>query len=212
MHSVRNTCFIMILHFALMAISACSNMGEVIIDPAALKTPTPLVEKAPVAVGVHYEALLNHYYLHKERAIWGLVEYEYRLGPPSIALFDRHFSSMFETVVRVDSPSTMSVNGQNISAVLSVNIKSFHPHFLSPPIKYAMTLYAPPGVKRTTIEATGESGVDYWVGRSTLAARAMRKAVAAMVVLFYEDPAVKAWLETHGVGRNTGNPTDRNKK
>ena len=107
----------------MLALIACGG-GKIEFEQGALDTPTPLVERLPITVGVHYDdELLNHY--HREDWFGEIIEHEYYLGPPSVALFDPLFSGMFAKVVPVEDPSTPTVDGQNLSGVLSVTIKSF---------------------------------------------------------------------------------------
>jgi hypothetical protein len=207
-HSTRRRPIVAALSLlALIALPACS--GKVDIDPAALEMPTPLVERLPITVGVHYdEALLNHYHLEKHTVG---SEFEYRLGPPTKALFDQVFSTMFETIVPVEGSSTATVDGQKVAGVLSLRIETFVAwnhvprgagwfDVIFPRIVYSATLYAPPGVKKTSIRGDGIGkleGLGEWL--PTVVARAMRNAAAVLVVNFYNDPEVKAWLASLGI-------------
>lgn len=201
---------------ALIALAACTHKAD--IDPAALETPTLLVERLPITVGVHYDqALVNHYQLEK----WygGLHEHEYRLGPPTKVLFDQLFSTMFEAVVPVESSSTSMVGEQQVQGVLSLALATFvAPNMaetvtregyrqLGPvvtSIGYSMTLYAPPGVKKTTIRVHGKGPLAEWemAGPTTLVARAMQEAAAELVVEFHDDADVKTWLARLGVAEH----------
>lgn len=199
-----------ILIFVNLTACGVGTSREVIVVPDEdLQTPQPLVERLPVAMGIHYEQLLKHHHLETNWAGFR-IEHTYRLGPPSVTLLDPHLSKMFASVVRVDSPSSKSVDGQELTGVLSLNVKSLTPLNSEPyvaargeqaRISYGMTVYAPPGVKLTSIEGSGGAKVEgISDGPTSVMARAMRKAVAALVVRFYEDPAVKAWLKTVSTG------------
>lgn len=212
-----------LLLISLIAVVSLSGCGVTKIDidafePDELKIPKPIVEQLPITVGVHYdEKLRNHYQI--ERYGLGEMEFEYYLGPPSIALFDPLFLAMFEKVVPVESPSTSSVDGQKVSAVLSLTIESFvgpkvetivvrktstfnHPQMIAS-IRYSLALYAPPGVKKTSVSAENAHDMGHGTGWiDTAVARAMRSAAVKLFVSFNSDREVKAWMANHGVSEH----------
>jgi hypothetical protein len=128
---------------------------------------------------------------------------------------------MFETVVPVESPTTATVDGQKLSGVLSLTIESFgaptvvgencgRDCLVRPRINYSLVLYTPPGVKKTSVSAHGTSDAEgLWDPFSDLVARAMRNAAADLVVNFYENPEVVAWLASLGVSEHGAEGTSQ---
>ena len=202
---------------ALMALAACgvTKVDIYSMDRKDLHIPIPLVQQLPITVGVHYDEKLRNHYKIETYGLGG-DEIEYYLGPPSIALFDPLFSAMFEKVVPVESHSTTSVDGQKISAVLALTIERFfgpkdlttivrktswlnHPQRVAY-IRYSLALYAPPGVKKTSVSA--ENAHDMAHGSffiPTAVARAMRNAALGLFVKFNNDSDVTAWMASHGI-------------
>jgi len=194
---------ILLSFLALTMLTACFalRVDKDLLDRRDLETPRPLVEQIPITVGVHYDEKLRSHYLFDEFGHFG-VEVEYRLGPPSITLFEPIFASMFETVLRVEDPSATAAAGRKIGSVLSLTIDKFIPPSqdtgqmpVPPQVRYALTLYSPPGVVKTTVIAAGahDKGNKSYSHRD-LVARAMRDAAADLIVSFLADPVVSSWL------------------
>jgi hypothetical protein len=202
---------------ALIALPACTHSVD--IDPEDLETPTPLVERLPITVGVHYDdELLNHY--HREEFRLGLHEHEYRLGPPTQVLFDPIFSAMFETVVPVDGLPSASAPEPNLSGVVSVSLEIFlAPNFDFPVgkpegvfyparIGYLIVLYSPQGQEISSFRTFGTSE-DRAVAFEEAVVQAMRNAAAALAVSFYGNPEVMAWLASLGVSEHGAGETSQ---
>jgi hypothetical protein len=191
-----------------MAVAGCSHNLEV---DATLDKP-PAVEPLPVAMGVYYPPELRIY--HRSIAFLGIHTFDTDLGPPSIALFDQIFSSMFARIVPVaEHPSSLD-DDVSVAAIIVMRIERFQPYSFSfgahstiirtpAEITYRATLYLPHGQQFATwtVEGSGvfeeEFDEDVFLIEPVvqeLTAVAMREATAKFVAGFRQQPEVARWL------------------
>ncbi len=167
--------------------------------------PAPLVEKIPLEVGIHYDEAFKSYTY--EQSIHHGPTWQIHLGQPNVELFDQMLGRMFEQVVQVDDPDTLSEPVPGIDAILKPTIEEFA--FLSPAdsglgffsvsIKYRLTLYQPDGQFATSwiFTAYGKNRVEGLAQEDDLKEAtiiALRDAAAAVAVELGEKARIKTMV------------------
>lgn len=204
------TAFAALILFSCTAIAGCG--GDVPLEAPVVR---PAFAPAPVAVDVLYaKALRDHECTGNE----GYLAYAwtFRLGPPSMAMFDAVLPALFNEVNVLDARTDPGTSGR---PVVEVRLAEFTGCRAEWPIRGKATLdLAYEAVARTP---EGRE-LARWSGRGRAAAAdadlypapatgvelaylsvltrvAMRRAAADFVVNFERDPSVRAWLRTGAV-------------
>ena len=180
--------------------------------------PVPVVDPAPVAIGVYYpDSLRNHACTGGK----GYIAYDwtFELGPPSIAMYDKLLDAMFERTRTVDArPGAGQAQGDE--DVIEIRMTEFSgcdaswPVFgASVSIGYEVILWSPEGKEMTRWNARGAAGpfdIDpderSWMEEAeylaALTSIAMRKAATDFVLNYEKDPVVKSRLLAQSQLRN----------
>lgn len=181
--------------------AACStSYQDHVIEPGEVYDGTPLVTPLPVTVGLYYGPDTREHEANLNRSRSGRVDrYHLRLGPASIALFDRILAAQFRTARPVDRLPTAEAGLPDLDAVIAVSVG--HAGLLS--VHYDITLYTPTGTVIAEFDANGSISAD---GMSEEIAErglrvAMRNAAATFLVDFPDHPDVAAWLRRTGAGQ-----------
>lgn len=169
--------------------------------------PAPLVQRIPLAIGVHYT---SGFRVARPRSSMyveslGAVEEIWLLGEPSVALFDAALRGLFDDVVEVaqwpPKDRAPEVAGVLVPSVptqgVDVGIEQYRVH-------YRLELYSKHGEPLCAWEVVGVSGSSggFVLGK-TLVRDAMRSAAAGVVVSFFRQSEARAWLEANGVFPDT---------
>ncbi len=106
---------------ALVLLSACSTTSNVPLS-SPLKQP-PAVETLPGSIAILYAENLRH---HRCIAGKGYIaaSWTIELGPPSIGMFDRIFSALFENPVRLQADAASQIPA-NSKGVIEVSLLNF---------------------------------------------------------------------------------------
>lgn len=181
------------------AVAGCgTTYSDYEIDPGTVYDGDPLVEPLPLAVGVYYGPGFRVHEASIKRSGPGRVDrYHLRLGPSSIALFDRVFEAQFADVRRVDRLPPLEAGEPELDAVIEVAFQSVR--LMS--VGYDLTLYAPTGTVVAKLDAQS-SVYNEHVDEETVARAlraAMRNAAARFLVDLPDHPDVHAWLTSLGL-------------
>ncbi len=186
----------------------------------------PLIEPLPLRVGVYYSPEFRTYE-HRQiirGEIWKNT-WKFSLGPPSVALFDLVFPTMFETVP-VQSRPPLASSAPELAAVIEPRIERFHlaapelPVGMKPislftfsaTIEYRFTLYSTRGdliaswlesgrgeIQHTFVsEAFPFTGIVKGI-YNEVTVNAMREAAANLSTRYREEPGVQGWLLSIGL-------------
>jgi hypothetical protein len=168
------------------------------IDPGTVYDGIPLVEPLPLTVGVYYGPAfrIHESTIKRSGASW-VDRYHLRLGPSSVALFDRILEAQFTEVRHVDGPPPLEAGEPQLDAVIEV---AFHSVGLMS-VGYDLTLYAHTGQVIAKFDVNG--GVYYDNANEENVAGAlrvaMRNAAARFLVDLPDHPDVHAWLMSLGL-------------
>jgi hypothetical protein len=167
--------------------------------------PAPLVQRIPLAIGVHYTSEFraarprSSMYVPSQRS----VEEIWLLGEPSVTLFDAALRGLFDDVVEVaqwpPKDRAPAVAGVLVPSVptqgVDVGIEQTR-------VRYRLELYSKHGEPLCAWEVVGVSGSSggfVLVLGKTLVRDAMRSAAAGVMVSFFRQSEARAWLEVNGV-------------
>lgn len=168
------------------------------IDPGTVYDGDPLVEPLPLAIGVYYgPGFRNHEADIKRSGPSRVDRYHLRLGPASIALFDRVLEAQFADVRHVDRLPPLEVGEPELDAVIEVAFQSVG--LMS--VGYELALYAPTGKIIAKFEVNGRTHAEY-VDEAIVTRGlrvAMRNAAARFLVDLHDRPDVHIWLAGLGL-------------
>ncbi len=167
--------------------------------------PAPLVEKIPLEIGVYYDEAFKTYTY--EHSIHHGPTWQIHLGQPNVDLFEQMLGRMFEQVVQVDDPDTLTDPVPGVDAILKPGIEEFallSPAesglgFFSVSIKYRLSLYQPDGQFATSwiFTAYGKNRVEGLAQEDDLKEAtiiALRDAAAAVAVELGEKARIKTMV------------------
>ena len=198
---------------ALVLLSACSTTSNVPLD-SPLRQP-PAVERLPGSIAILYAENLRH---HRCIAGKGYIAASWivELGPPSIGMFDRIFSALFENPVTLQANAASRIPA-NSKGVIEVSLLNFDGCDARWPVvgskievAYQATLRAKDGSVIARWEGHGRAGpTDNLDGYTetvpfgevetrylgAVTSLAMRRAAADFVINFERDQSLRAWLE-----------------
>jgi hypothetical protein len=185
---------------ACVGLSGCSQNVVVETD-----FPDPLVEKAPLNVGVFYtDALRNYSY---EEDVPNDVAWSFSMGAANIRMFDAAMGAMFARVTPVTAPGGTGAPFDELDVVIEPALDAFE--FSLPRqsrsdqygvwIRYNLRVYTPDGTLQTTwpVSAYGQSDARTFGSEHSMEAavvQAMRDAIASMVIGFTSTPTIRAIL------------------
>lgn len=170
--------------------------------------PTPMVDKLPLVLGVHYDdSLKNYVYVeaNEDREEWTINN-----GAAQVKLFSTILPGMFTAVVEVDEMGP-PINHQGADLIFSPLIEQFQ---YSLPretrinvyeiwIKYNMRVFTPQGdlVADWIMTAYGKTPTAFIKSKEEALNEAMvvalRDAGASLSIGFGRVPEIRAWLERH---------------
>ena len=178
--------------------------------------PAPLVERMPLEIGVYYDDAFRNYFY--EQSIHHGPTWHINLGEPNVQLFDQVLAGMFEDVVMVDDPDTMTEAIPGIDGILKPEIEEFallSPvdsglGFFSVSIKYRLNLYNPDGSFATSLVFTayGKNRVEGLSQEDDLKDAimiALRDAAAAVAVELGEKARIKTLVLEEGARETLAN-------
>ncbi len=169
-------------------VGACAERIPISVEIISL--PTPVVEKLPLAVGVHYTEDFRSYRRTVDESPW---IYDLSLGSGSVDLFDQVLQSSFDNVISVPNNRLPSDQQPSPTLILepslSVNVKGGHGVLAGYP-EYTVQYY----VNFYDINGTKLGG---WAvsGRASEIQTAMRYAAAKLLSGFPDQKHVQAALE-----------------
>ncbi len=166
--------------------------------------PTPLLEKLPVRVGIHYSKEFREF-IHKETR--GEAEYEITLGPAHVMNLDWLLKAMFAELVPVEDPTRVAELQLPLVFVLEPKFEEYS--FLTPKdvageafivtIRYLLALYDGSGGRVDSFAYTGygREKAGSFASKEPLAIatqRAMRDAGAKVAVELTDQESVRLLL------------------
>lgn len=175
---------------------------------ATVDPPSSSVQ-IPLAVGVYYSPEFQAYEHIGSR---GGDRWIFPLGQASVALFDRVFPIIFESIVPVSSRLIHAAEGPKLAAVVEPRIEEFNfnipflkTSIYTAEITYRFTLYSPQGdpFASWTVKGVGEKQGKFsfesarWPGEA--ADLAMQDAATKFMTGFRQVPEVRGWLRQVGV-------------
>jgi hypothetical protein len=172
--------------------------------------PTPLVQKVPLSIGVHYTSEFRTARpvstVNVPQA--GPVHEMWLIGEPSVALFNSTLRSLFEEVIEVEQWPPAK-EAPPVAGVLLPSVPAWGVIVSSSQYKvsYRLELYSTHSERLCTWDIVGVSGIStgelVFVLGKTMVRDAMRSAAARVVASFFSQPEARTWLEANGVHPDT---------
>ena len=181
------------------AVAGCgTTYSDYEIDPGYVYLGDPLVEPLPLTVGVYYSPEFRSHEEHLERTGASSVDrYHLRLGPSSVALFDRVLEARFTKVQHIDNMQTAPMNGEELDAIIEVKFGSVR--LMS--VGYGITLYTLTGMEIATFNVSSsiysENANEEAVAHALRLT--MRNAAAQFLIELSDHPDVHAWVTSLGL-------------
>lgn len=187
------------------ALAACSQ--EVVVETTF---PDPLVEQIELDAGVYYADELKNYDYTED--LPGDVAWSFTLGEANVKMFNRALGALFQELVPVDQPGGVGEPFDRVDLVVAPKVEAFE--FSLPRqsrsdqyavwIKYTIAILEPDGTLFTEwpVSAYGQADSRLFRGGGAMEAavvRAMRDAIANIVIGLPEEPNVKAALSPEDV-------------
>ena len=185
---------------AALGLAGCNQ--EVVIQTTF---PDPLVEQIELDAGVYYSEELQNYDYTED--LPGDVEWSFTLGEANVKMFNRALGALFQELIPVDQPGGAGAPFDQVDLVIAPKLEAFE--FSLPRqsrsdqyavwIKYNISIHEPDGTLFTIwpVSAYGQADSRLLRGGSAMEAaviRAMRDAIANIVIGLPEEPNVKAAL------------------
>jgi hypothetical protein len=181
-------------------LTACNQ--EIVVETTF---PDPLVEKIELDAGAYYSEELQNYDYTED--LPGDVEWSFTLGEANVKMFDRALGALFRELVPVDQPGGTGAPFDRVDLVIAPQLEAFE--FSLPRqsrsdqyavwIKYNIAIHEPDGTLFTKwpVSAYGQADSRLFRGGGAMEAavvRAMRDAIANIVIGLPQEPNVKAAL------------------
>ena len=169
--------------------------------------PTPLVQKIPARLGVHYSEAFKNY--HHQEEIDDLGTWDINFGAQNLAFFRNLTQAMFFRVEEIDTPSLGPEEQRRLDGLLVPEITKFGflvPEvsglkFYSVSIEYQLRMYNKKGVKigEWTLVGYGKSeggifSADDALGEAT--ALAIRDGGARIAIELAAQPGIMSWVNS----------------
>jgi hypothetical protein len=195
-----------------MASAALLLAGAAACSPTRFETPPdvpkPLIEKIPVAVGVHLPLEFREQ-VYEEKRTGGGGEYRIGLGKAQSAGFMRIMEAMFENVTVVSSLATAAQEAPGIRGVLQPELEDYA--FITPvdsgtqayaaSLRYTIRLFSPEGklAESWTFTGYGSQPASSFPGKGAEALQAatrlaMRDAAAKLAAEFREQAIARGLI------------------
>ncbi|MFQ5635339.1 MAG: hypothetical protein ACE5G3_08415 [Gammaproteobacteria bacterium] len=167
--------------------------------------PEPVVPSLPLDAGVFYDESLQNYDYKEE--LPNDIAWSFALGDANVRMFDRALGALFERLVPVDQPGGTGAPFDDLDVIIEPRIEAFE--FSLPRqsrsdqyavwIRYNLSVYTPDGEAITNwpISAYGQADAQLFGASGAMEAavvRAMRDAIANIIIEFPEEPGVRAAL------------------
>lgn len=172
----------------------------------------PLIESIPITVGSYNGEVFRSYESVKPLPLKPDISYRFRLGTPSVVLFDQIFSEMFEKVVKVNSLPPLPETDADIKAVIESKIEDvavdadLNVSWIRVDLHYNITLYDLKGadIANWSIEGSGTSvgylkSLNHPVMVREATQNAMRNVAAQFMLGFRRNPEAMNWLRSIGI-------------
>ncbi|MFW2403147.1 MAG: hypothetical protein ACN4GT_00185 [Gammaproteobacteria bacterium] len=194
-----------VLLVATLALTGCSQ--EVVVQTTF---PDPLVEEIELDAGVYFAEELKNYDYTED--LPGDVSWSFTLGEANVKMFNRALGALFQELVPVDQPGGVGAPFDRVDLVVAPKLEAFE--FSLPRqsrsdqyavwIKYTIAIHEPDGTLFTEwpVSAYGQADSRLFRGSGAMEAavvRAMRDAIANIVIGLPEEPNVKAALSPDDV-------------
>lgn len=199
-HSADTGCVWIFIAAAGLAVSACGK--KVVVETSF---PEPVISELPLDAGVYYpESLANYDYIED---LPNDIEWSITLGEANIKMFDAAFGALFGELESVEQPGGTGTPFDRLDVVIEPTVDAFE--FSLPRqarsdqyavwIRYNLKLYEPNGqfITNWLVSAYGQADSRLFRGggaMETAVVRAMRDAIANIVIGFPKEPAIKAAL------------------
>ncbi len=185
---------------AMNALAGCNQ--EVVVQTTF---PDPLVNEIELDAGVYYAEELKNYDYSED--LPGDVSWSFTLGEANVKMFNRALGALFQELVPVDQPGGVGEPFDRVDLVVAPKVEAFE--FSLPRqsrsdqyavwIKYTIAILEPDGTLFTEwpVSAYGQADSRLFRGGGAMEAavvRAMRDAIANIVIGLPEEPNVKAAL------------------
>lgn len=185
---------------AMTALAGCNQ--EVVVQTTF---PDPLVDEIELDAGVYYSEELKNYDYSED--LPGDVAWSFTLGEANVKMFNRALGALFQELVPVDQPGGVGEPFDRVDLVIAPKVEAFE--FSLPRqsrsdqyavwIKYTIAILEPDGTLFTEwpVSAYGQADSRLFRGGGAMEAavvRAMRDAIANIVIGLPEEPNVKAAL------------------
>ena len=169
--------------------------------------PTPLVEKLPARIGVHYPETFKSYSHQenlRENGAWSVD-----MGEQNLTFFRSLFDAMFDQVVELSDDELGAIPYSNLDGVLRIEILKYG--FLTPEISglkfysasihYRVTVFTPANeeVGQWTIVGYGKSEAETFQSGEALGmatSMAIRDGGARITTEIPQHPRIATWIET----------------
>jgi hypothetical protein len=167
--------------------------------------PDPLVDEIELDAGVYYSEELKNFDYSEN--LPGDVVWSFTLGEANVKMFNRALGALFQELVPVDQPGGVGEPFDRVDLVVAPKVEAFE--FSLPRqsrsdqyavwIKYTIAILEPDGTLFTEwpVSAYGQADSRLFRGGGAMEAavvRAMRDAIANIVIGLPEEPNVKAAL------------------
>lgn len=190
--ALRRACLI-VLGPGLLFGAGCLPMADLerSVPPAAL--PAPLTTRIPLTVGVHYSLRFR-----LARPI--VANHLWKIGEPSVKLFDTVLPTVFEKVVQVENWPPQG-DGPDVAAVIVPRVIGLVAGTTGMTVEYQVELFTPQGDRIGDWIVEGSSAGSSWLPstQSEKMRRAIRSAGAGLIASFFREPAARKWLVANGI-------------
>ena len=193
---------LLMLFGSLVLVSGCTT--SVVVEGTV---PTPLVQKIPARLGVHYSEAFKNY--HHQEEIEDLGTWSIDFGVQNLAFFRNLTQAMFFRVEEIDAPSPSAEEQLRLDGVLVPEITKFGflvPEisglkFYSVSIEYQLRMYNKQGAKigEWTLVGYGKSEGGMFTADDALneaTALAIRDGGARIAIELATQPGIRAWMNT----------------
>ncbi|MDP6264744.1 MAG: hypothetical protein QGG98_05760 [Pseudomonadales bacterium] len=207
--AIERTSKMLLSLLAALSVSLIAGCGTSVAVKGTL--PTPVVRQIPLHVGVLYTSEFKEF-LHTER-VRERGTYKIDIGQQNYSFFQRLFEAMFVESREVSAPPLSSKDSKGLAGIIVPKITKYgflSPHisglkFYSASIQYHMTIYDMDGVPLAEWDVVGYGktpsssfGEGEALGEATMLA--IRDGGARIAMETVEQPGVRKWLSSNGIG------------